>query len=181
MADAKPWSRGRASLYALIARNPKSNRNVVDLCELEPSDAFLDIGCGPGAAVRAAGARAGRSVGVDNSDPILQIARRRSTAQTNVEFANGSAEAIPFGDGEFTHVVTIHAFHHWSDQDAGVSEVLRVLRPGGRLLIAETRSNGKHGISRERAAALAERVIELGFRNANVIEVGRELVVDAVA
>ena len=112
MADAAPWSRIRSELYALIGRNPRSNRRVVSIAALEPNHIVLDIGCGPGAAVRAAAPHVTRAVGIDRSEAMIEIAQRRSHKLTNTEFVVGGAEQLQFPSGSFDRVWSIHSFHH---------------------------------------------------------------------
>ena len=177
MADASPWSRVRAELYSLLGRNPKSNRLVVEIAQPGAGDATLDIGCGPGAAVRVAAPMVQRAVGVDNSAAMIRIARRRSRRVPNAEFEVGAAEALPFADATFDRAWTVHAFHHWSEQDAGLVEARRVLRPGGRLLVVERKTEGHHGLTERGADALCLRLTDAGFGDAGVERHRKQLVV----
>lgn len=181
MADETPWSRLKSELYALIGRNPKSNRLVPLIADLQATHDVLDVGCGPGAAVRAAAGSVAKAVGVDRSAAMVEIAQRRSAKLGNVEFAVGAAESLPFEDARFDRVWTIHSFHHWDDQEAGIAESLRVLRPGGRLLIIESESRGTHGLDRARADAVADKLREVGFVEATVSKPYRQLVVTGIA
>jgi ubiquinone/menaquinone biosynthesis C-methylase UbiE len=181
MTDTAPWSRLKSEAYSLFGRNPKSNRLVPSIAELEPAHAVLDVGCGPGAAVRAAAGRVTRAVGIDRSEAMVEIARRRSRRLDNVEFETGGAEEIPFADGSFDRVWTIHAFHHWEDQERGVAEALRVLRPGGWFLVVESNTKGEHGLDEARARELAERLPTLGFANASYSKPRRHWVVSGVS
>ncbi len=178
--DVTPWSRVKSEIYALIGRNPKSNRMVVREAGLRDSQAILDVGCGPGAAVRGAAPHVARAVGVDRSEPMIEIARRRSRSAGNVEFAVAAAEDLPYADGEFDLVWTIHAFHHWERPDDGITEVRRVLRSGGEFMVVETETNGKHGLSRAAAHELARRFEGAGFGSASVTKQGKQLVVAAM-
>lgn len=177
MVDANPWSRFRAEAYSLLSRNPKSNLLAVDLADPAPDHVTLDVGCGTGAAVRAAAAVVRRAAGVDNSVAMLRIAERRSRGVTNVEFHVASAESLPFPEVMVDRVWTVHAFHHWSDQSVGMAEALRVLRPGGRLLVVERRNRGQHGLTVGEADMLGERLVAAGFTAAEVEQHGQELVV----
>lgn len=181
MGDATEWSKLKSSIYSFIYRNPKSNRLIVDHAALAPDDRVLDIGCGPGAAVRAAAVRvtSGHAAGVDRSAAMIDIARKRSAAIGNVGFDVGTAESLPFDDGAFTVAWTAHAFHHWTDQEAGLREAMRVLGPGGRLFVVENRSNGEHGINLDRAIDLQHLLGGLGFVDASVGRLGKDYVIGA--
>ncbi|MDH4118035.1 MAG: class I SAM-dependent methyltransferase [Acidimicrobiia bacterium] len=178
--DAAPWSRLKSEIYGLVWRNSRSNRRIVSIARVEPEHVILDIGCGPGAAVRNAATLAAKAVGVDRSEPMIEIARRRSRHLGNVEFLVAGAEALPFPDASFDRVWSVHAFHHWEDPEVGIEEAARVTRPGGRLLISEDESNGAHGMDREHAEKLADALVERGFAEATVEKRGRQLVVIAV-
>lgn len=180
MADTSPWSRLKSEIYSLFGRNPKSNRIVPSIAELESSHAILDIGCGPGAAVRAAAGSVRRAVGVDRSESMVAIADRRSQAFSNVQFIAAGAEDLPFPDETFDRVWTIHAFHHWEDGDRGIAECLRVLKPGGRLLIVEKETKGAHGLDDARASDVAQSLRDAGFGEASVSKPHRQLVVTGV-
>ena len=180
MADEQPWSRWRVRLYGLLGRNPKSNRRIVERVGLSPEDHVLDLGCGPGAAVRAAAkvVTDGRAVGVDRSGPMIEMARRRSVKVPNTQFEVGAAEVLPFGDDEFTVVWSIQSFHHWDDHAAGIAEVFRVLAPGGRAVIVE-RDAKVHGLTDAAAADLVDRLLEAGFTGARVDKDGKQQIVSA--
>lgn len=178
--DTSPWSRLKSEIYALLGPNPKSNRMVAESADLEHAHVVLDVGCGPGAAVRAASGSVTRAVGVDRSEPMIAIARRRSKRFENVEFLTAGAEDLPFPDAAFDRVWTIHSFHHWQDRPGGIAECRRVLKPAGRLLIVESDTSSAHGLDPTRAAELADDLRAAGFVNASVSKPGRQMVVTGV-
>ena len=180
MADAAPWSRLRSEVYGLIGRNPRSNRRVPSIATLQASHAVLDIGCGPGSAVRVAARSVSRAVGIDRSEAMVEIAQRRSRNFENAEFAVGGAEQLPFPSATFDRVWSIHSFHHWEDQPQGLAESLRVLRRGGRLLIVENDTTGSHGLDLVAANELAGQLRSMGFVDSSVSKPFRELVVTGV-
>lgn len=181
MADRAPWSTLKSTVYSFFSRNPKSNLAIVDIADFARGDAVLDIGCGPGAAVRAAAPHVARAVGVDRASGMVAIADQRSAGHGNVEFAAGSAENLPFDAGEFEWVWTIRAFHHWEDRAAGMAEAHRVLKPGGRFLIVENETKGKHGLTLAAAEALDEQLKAAGFNSTAVAKHASNIVVTAVA
>jgi ubiquinone/menaquinone biosynthesis C-methylase UbiE len=166
--DEQEWTKLKSSIYSWIWRNPRSNRVLVEVASLSSDDDTLDIGCGPGVAVRRAASLVSQAVGVDRSPSMVDIARRRSAKVPNAEFAVGSAEDLPFPDDTFSVAWSAHSFHHWADPGAGLLECQRVIAPGGRLLIVETRSNGDHGLSLDRSLDLSTRLEGLGFVDASV-------------
>ncbi|GAA3831192.1 hypothetical protein GCM10022226_60220 [Sphaerisporangium flaviroseum] len=107
-----------------------------------PGDQVLDVGCGTGYLTRILASLVGtdgRVTGVDPSHPMLDHARRR--APGNCSYQVGEGQALPFPNATFDVVVSSFAVHHMPTAARGgaVREMFRVLRPGGRLLIAEFR------------------------------------------
>ncbi len=146
-------------------------RLMAELAGLTAEDRVVDIGCGPGAAARAA-ARLGASVtGVDPARAALRLGRRLTAIRRipNVTFVMGTAEALPLPDSSATVVWAISSLHHWADRTAGLAEISRVLGPGGRVLLAErlvragARGHAGHGISRDGAERLASELTAAGF------------------
>jgi ubiquinone/menaquinone biosynthesis C-methylase UbiE len=115
------------------------------LVELDPrpDDHVLDVACGAGKLVRAIASQVERAVGIDLSPGMIERARRQTTDEApagadRIEFAVGPSDRLPFGDSEFTAVITTTAFHHFPEPVASVREMARVLAPGGRILIGDS-------------------------------------------
>ncbi len=102
-----------------------------------PDDRLLDVGCGSGAAVRAAAPTVDRAVGVDLSPGMIDRARELARATPNVEFAVADAEALPFDGATFTTLLCTTSLHHYPSPERAVAEMARVLTPGGRVVIAD--------------------------------------------
>ena len=119
----------------------KRQREALEALGLGTEDRLLDIGCGTGAAVRAAAEVAERAVGVDLSPKMLAEARERAAGVKGVEFVEGDSEELPFEDGEFTAVLCTTSLHHYPRPDAAAREIARVLAPGGRAVIGDATSD----------------------------------------
>jgi ubiquinone/menaquinone biosynthesis C-methylase UbiE len=105
---------------------------------LNAGDVLLDVGCGTGAAVRQAAATVRRAVGFDLSPGMIEQALSLASGLDNVEFRLGDvSEPLPLADGEFTAIVCSSAFHHFPKPLDTITEMFRVLAPGGRLVIAD--------------------------------------------
>ncbi len=108
---------------------------------LGPGGAALDVGCGPGEVlIDLAGlvAPGGRVVGVDVSETMLATARSRAAARgVDVELRHGDAHMLEFGDGSFDAVHCDRVLQHLDDPRSAVTEMARVLVPGGRLMLKE--------------------------------------------
>jgi ubiquinone/menaquinone biosynthesis C-methylase UbiE len=95
----------------------------------------LDLGCGPGRGTGQVAAAGARAVGCDLSAGMLQNAR---AAVAGAAFARGDAVRLPFRAGAFDAAICTTSFHHYPDGRAALRELRRVLRSGGRLVLADT-------------------------------------------
>jgi arsenite methyltransferase len=104
----------------------------------EPGDRVLDVGCGPGFYVaellETVGAE-GSVVGLDVSRDMLGVAAKRTEGHANVEFHEGRATALPVADESFDRALSVQVLEYVEDVPAALSEMRRVLRPGGRLVL----------------------------------------------
>jgi SAM-dependent methyltransferase len=113
--------------------------DYLDLLELRPGQRVLDVGCGSGVVTRDMARRVspgGRAVGIDPSAEFLAIARdlaREAGLDAVVEFRDGNALALPFGDGEFDAALAATVLVHVPGGDGAIPEMARVVRPGGRV------------------------------------------------
>lgn len=145
---------------------------------LRGDERLLDLGCGRGAVLLMAARRltTGRAVGVDlwrsvdQSGNALAVTERNADAEgvrDRVELRTGDMTELPFEDGEFDVIVSNLAIHNIRSADRrtrAIEEAVRVLRPGGRLLIADINATGEY---RRRLAELGladVRVRPLGWR-----------------
>jgi SAM-dependent methyltransferase len=110
---------------------------VLDALQLTPDDVLLDVGCGGGVFLRRALETGSRAVGLDHSREMVQLARE--TTQERARIVLGSADALPFGEGEFTAVSSIVAFFFFPDALVALREFRRVLDPAhGRIAVYTT-------------------------------------------
>ena len=129
------------------------------LLALQPGERVLDIGAGPGFLADEMAAEVGSDGavhGVDPSESMLALARRRETA---VQYATGDALALPYEDGTFDAAVATQVYEYVADMPAALAEARRVLRAGGRLLILDTDWDSIvwHSSDRERMLRVLER------------------------
>jgi ubiquinone/menaquinone biosynthesis C-methylase UbiE len=138
-------------------------RLVREVLEGEPAD-VLDLGCGSGTLAIALAAVPGdhRVTGIDGDPEILGMARAKRGAEA-VEWVEGLADDLPFSDQSFDRVVTSLLLHHLDPpvKRAALAEAHRVLRPGGRLHVAD------FGRSRDPLMRLLFAVLQVqdGFSN----------------
>src|SRR5687767_11867705 len=99
--------------------NVRRSRWAVELLDVQPTDRFLEVGCGPGVALAAASARTSDVVGVDRSPVMVRTARRRSGA-TVVE---ASANALPQFDEPFDKALAVNTLAFWPDPVGGLRSI----------------------------------------------------------
>jgi ArsR family transcriptional regulator len=96
-----------------------------------------DLGCGTGQVAAALAPFVSRVVAVDRSGDMLQAARRRLRDLPNVQVRRGELEALPIADAELDAATLLLVLHHLPDPAAALAETGRVLKPGGRVVIAD--------------------------------------------
>jgi ubiquinone/menaquinone biosynthesis C-methylase UbiE len=99
----------------------------------------VDIGCGTGQLLRLLSTELGSAVeltGVDPATAMIETARLGSTDE-RLKFVVGAAELLPMADATVDLVVSTTSFDHWHDQRTGLRECRRILRPDGRLVLAD--------------------------------------------
>ncbi|MBI2929003.1 MAG: class I SAM-dependent methyltransferase [Verrucomicrobia bacterium] len=136
-------------------------RRVVELAQVGPGQRALDVCCGTGDLALALAQRGAAVTGLDFSEPMLavarqrldraQAARRNHSAQASeaaappshispplrVQFLHGDALRLPFPDEEFDAVTVGYGLRNLADWAAGLREMARVAKPGGRLLVLD--------------------------------------------
>jgi SAM-dependent methyltransferase len=100
---------------------------------------MLDLAAGTGLGSRALAPKVRAVVALDATTAMLHVGRAEAEREglSNIVFQRGDAAALPFLDGSFTIVVCRYALHHFSDRDAVMAEIARVLGPYGRLGLAD--------------------------------------------
>jgi arsenite methyltransferase len=116
--------------------------NPLTLGELRAGEVVLDLGCGAGMDSILAARRVGpdgRVIGVDMTGPMVEKAKANAKAAEvgNAEFHQGDADRLPAGDGSVDVAISNGVFNLCPDKPGVLAEVFRVLRPGGRLQMAD--------------------------------------------
>jgi ubiquinone/menaquinone biosynthesis C-methylase UbiE len=158
-------------------------QRTADLAQIQPGETVLDVGCGTGTLAMTVVPRVGATGRVFGIDPgAQQIARARTKAaqrSLSIEFQIGVIEHLDFPDNSFDVVLSTIMMHHLSDslKRQGLAEIARVLKPGGRLVIADFKPQqerapqrghfGPGGSKTEKLVALIE---ETGFIHVHMEE-----------
>jgi len=138
-ADVQEFNR-RAATYENSANQgyffDRGQRIVLNLAKDRKADAVLDVGCGTGRLLRKAKNLwpNARLIGVDAAEKMTEQAKMLFP---QAEFHFAMAEALPLPDASVDLAFSTFSFHHWVDKAKGVSEIARVLHPGGRFLLAD--------------------------------------------
>lgn len=103
------------------------------------TDVSLDVACGPGSVVVAFACHVRQAVGLDATEAMLEEARTLAARANlgNVAWHRGDVYALPFADGTFDVVSCRFAFHHLQEPARAFAEMVRVARPGGRIVLCD--------------------------------------------
>jgi SAM-dependent methyltransferase len=142
------WAEFQDGLDRQVA--PLGRRAMAELAPM-PGERILDIGCGAGqtsfelAQVVGAG---GRVLALDLSEPLLDIARRRTAGVAGVDIAQGDAQTFAFEPGAFDAVFSRFGVMFFADPAAAFANIRRALKPGGRLAFVCWRTPDENPIMR---------------------------------
>ncbi|MBI3967315.1 MAG: methyltransferase domain-containing protein [Chloroflexi bacterium] len=115
----------------------------LELLSVAPGDRVLDVGCGSGVVTRDLARRVaptGHATGVDPSPDLLAIARELADQENlgpTIDFRVGDARSLPFDSATFDVGLAVTVFSHIPGGEAGVAELVRVVRPGGRVAVVD--------------------------------------------
>jgi demethylmenaquinone methyltransferase/2-methoxy-6-polyprenyl-1,4-benzoquinol methylase len=115
-------------------------RRAADLARVTSGSCALDVATGTGDLAFELARRvgpSGRVVGSDFSERMLELAGEKASGASNVRFEWANALALPYGDGEFDAATVGFGARNFSDLEAGLREMVRVVRPGGRVVVLE--------------------------------------------
>lgn len=111
------------------------------LALLDPAMVVGDLGCGTGELTAALAPHVAHVHAIDASAPMLAAARARVAGAANVTLAEAALESLPLDDASLDAAILLLVLHHVADPARALAEVRRVLRPGGRLLVADMRAH----------------------------------------
>ncbi len=142
LATPEPWDLVRDGyVEELWEQFSAFSQAALELASVAPGSDVLDVCTGPGTLAMQAAVSARRVVGVDFSPRMLEEFRRRAEASgfRHVEAVEADGQALPFVDASFDRAFSMFGLIFFPDRSQGFRELLRVLRPGGRVVVSSWR------------------------------------------
>ena len=131
--DARTWGAG-GEKYDQVSRGiADAIEHAVDALDPQPGERILDVGTGTGWAARSIALRGAIVTGVDLGEEVIEAAKALSTG---IDFLVGDAEALPFPDNHFDALISTFGVMFARDPESVARELARVVRPGGRISLA---------------------------------------------
>jgi ubiquinone/menaquinone biosynthesis C-methylase UbiE len=113
-------------------------KNAAKALNLQPDDRYLEIGFGSGLFIKKYASHVSRIAGLDYSEDMVTLAssiNKDLIESGKAEFKQGDVFALPWSDNEFSAIVAIETFFFWTEPEASLKEIFRVLEPQGRLVL----------------------------------------------
>jgi len=134
---------GRVIGHAMAIANRRPNRIGIDALEIAPGDIVLELGFGPGRAVKQLASLIGdgQVLGIDQSAAMLELAsrhNRRAITSGRVELRHGTFDALPWPTASVDKVLAVNTVYFFRADAAEIQEARRVLRPGGLMALYAT-------------------------------------------
>jgi ubiquinone/menaquinone biosynthesis C-methylase UbiE len=160
---------GRLGGLVMARMNAECGAWVCGLLEIGSNDSVLEVGFGPGVVIQRLSqlATAGHIAGIDYSREMVEQALARNDARIQsgrIDLRHGSVESLPFDSDKFDKALAINSMQVWPDPVAGLREIRRVMKRGGRIALGFTVYSGQP------KEGLPDTLMAAGFANAHVME-----------
>ena len=125
--------------FAKLPGHAAADQLLIEMADAQPEGDVLDVACGPGLVACAFAPHVRQVTGIDLTPAMIDQARALQAKRelANVEWHVGDVTTLPFPAGRFDVVLTRYSLHHFVDPQAVIAEMIRVARPGGRILLAD--------------------------------------------
>lgn len=151
---------------------------TIKLLNLQKDDRVLELGCGAGYAIKALlkNLEVNHAKGLDLSQSILRsaaIRNRKEIKKGRAGFIQGNVRQLAFQDAAFDKIFSIHSIYFWENLPETLSEIYRVLTPGGSIVL--TLCNGKNGTTWNNITTMLEQKVipilnSLGFNDVKIVD-----------
>ena len=137
-------------LFIYNGKEQELRQGIIDLARLQSGEKVLDVGCGTGTLALIAKERVGETGRVSGIDPSAQLLtgakHKAKRTGLQIDFQRGGIEQLPFPNQSFDVVLNTFVMHHLPDdlKRQGLTEIVRVLKPEGRLLIVDFKPPEEH-------------------------------------
>ncbi|CAA9889359.1 conserved hypothetical protein [Candidatus Methylobacter favarea] len=160
---------GRLGGHIMAHTKMSFTPQVIDLLEIQPGDRVLEVGFGPGVAIErlAVSTPTGWIAGIDSSREMVEQVQARNAkaiAEGRIDLRLGAVERLPFEDYSVNKVLSINSLQVWPDALAGLKEICRVMKMGGKMALGFTAQSGQP------RTGLSEQVTSAGFSRLRLIE-----------
>lgn len=140
----RTWAQG--DFHEIARLNVVMAEALCDVGDLHAGERVLDVGCGSGTAALVAARRYCRVTGIDYVTALLDRARVRAAADgLDADFLEADAQDLPFEDDSFDAALSVYGVQFAPDQQRAAQELVRVTRPGGRIILASPPPHGWSG------------------------------------
>jgi ubiquinone/menaquinone biosynthesis C-methylase UbiE len=160
---------GKLGGIIMARTNQRCAAWVIDLLGIQPNDRALEVGFGPGVGIEllARSVSGGYVAGIDPSEEMVEQAKARNVKAIEggrVDLRYGSVESLPFEGSTFDKALAVNSMQVWPDAVAGLREMRRVMKPGGRIALGFTPYSGQS------KSGLPEMLTAAGFTEAHLVE-----------
>jgi ubiquinone/menaquinone biosynthesis C-methylase UbiE len=147
---------------------------TIQLLNIQQSESVLELGCGSGYAIKLLleQDKANSIIGLDLSPTVIRSAKLRNKKaylEEKANFVQGNVKNLPFEDEQFDKVFSIHTIYFWDELSITVSEIYRVLKPGGGLIL--TLCDGKNDVKWDGVRGMIEEQLIPIMKNQGFLEV----------
>jgi ubiquinone/menaquinone biosynthesis C-methylase UbiE len=129
----------QASPFVKLKIHQESLDLLVEMSGVDDKDTVLDVACGPGLVACEFALHASHVTGIDITEAMIDLARKKAEGNNtkNVSWKVSNALPLPFDNDSFSRVITRYSFHHFLEPEKALSEMIRVCKPGGTVLVAD--------------------------------------------
>jgi SAM-dependent methyltransferase len=157
-------------------------KNTAKILGLAPDDKYLEIGFGAGLFIKKYASHAKEIAGLDYSEDMVKLARKNNeklVKSGKATFKQGDVSTLPWSDDVFSAVAGIETFYFWPKPELSLREIIRVLAPGGRIVLemAYNKDDGmdhakdiaKHGLRLYSGGEMKTLLEEVGFKEFSIV------------